>query len=204
MSNRDALQLAGQELLDRIRETMGKVDWQSFLELADLLPRVRRTFVTGAGRSGLVARIFGMRLMHAGLPAFVPGETVTPAAGRDDLLVGADAVTPGWILNKTGTSMLAAVAAERGVPVYVAATRDKFMDSRAARLLRIGEHEPSVVWDTAPPGVAVRNVWFERVPGDRPTGVITEVGTLSPDMLEEACRAASADASDEDIASLLS
>jgi 6-phospho-3-hexuloisomerase len=51
------------------------------------LPRARRTFVTGAGRSGLVARSFGMRLMHAGLPTFVPGETITPAAGAGDLLV---------------------------------------------------------------------------------------------------------------------
>ena len=28
-----------------------------------------------------------MRLMHAGLPAFIPGETITPAAGDGDLLV---------------------------------------------------------------------------------------------------------------------
>ena len=162
------------------------------------------------GRPGLEGRRMARALAESGIAVDFWGDAALgealqqEGAGETVVLVGADAVTPGWILNKTGTSMLAAVAAERGVPVYVAATRDKFMDSRAARLLRIVEHEPSEVWDTAPPGVAVRNVWFERVPGDRPTGVITEVGTLSPDMLEEACRAASADASDEDIASLLS
>ncbi|MCK4602456.1 MAG: SIS domain-containing protein, partial [Phycisphaerae bacterium] len=58
-----------------------------FMEMARMLPRARRTFVTGAGRSGLVARSFGMRLMHAGLPVFIPGETITPAAGEGDLLV---------------------------------------------------------------------------------------------------------------------
>ena len=87
MSDRDSVKIASQDLLDRIAAVMKQVDWKSFLELADLLPRARRTFVTGAGRSGLVARSFGMRLMHAGLPTFVPGETITPAAGEGDLLV---------------------------------------------------------------------------------------------------------------------
>ncbi len=87
MSDKDALKLAGDDLLARINTVLAQVDWASFLELADLLPRARRTFVSGAGRSGLVARSFGMRLMHAGLPAFIPGETVTPAAGERDLLV---------------------------------------------------------------------------------------------------------------------
>jgi len=83
----EALKLAGEDLVRRISQAMDKVDWDSFRDLADMLPRVRRTFVTGAGRSGLVARSFGMRLMHAGLVAFVPGETITPAAGAGDLLV---------------------------------------------------------------------------------------------------------------------
>ena len=104
MSDRDALALAGNELLDRIAAVMRKVNWSSFLELADMLPRARRTFVTGAGRSGLVARSFGMRLMHAGLPAFIPGETITPAAGAGDLLVA---------ISCTGTTGFTAYLAER-------------------------------------------------------------------------------------------
>ncbi len=87
MSDRDAVKIAGGDLLERILRTMEHVDWASFLELAERLPRARRTFVTGAGRSGLVARSFAMRLMHVGLPVFIPGETNTPAAGSGDLLV---------------------------------------------------------------------------------------------------------------------
>ena len=87
MSDKDALQQAGKALLDRIGVVMADVDWSSFLALADMLPRAHRTFLIGAGRSGLVARSFGMRLMHAGLPAFIPGETITPAAGEGDILV---------------------------------------------------------------------------------------------------------------------
>jgi 6-phospho-3-hexuloisomerase len=86
-SDRDAVRIAGEELLERIAGVMQQVKWTDFLELADMIPRAGRTFVTGAGRSGLVARSFGMRLMHAGLQAFVPGETITPAARKGDLVV---------------------------------------------------------------------------------------------------------------------
>ena len=85
--DKDTVRAAGRDLLGRIDTVMERADWAGFLELADMLPRARRTFVTGAGRSGLVARSFGMRLMHAGLPVFVPGETITPAAGVGDILV---------------------------------------------------------------------------------------------------------------------
>ena len=47
----------------------------------------KRVYVMGAGRSGLVARAFAMRLMHLGLTSYVVGETVTPAVNPDDLVV---------------------------------------------------------------------------------------------------------------------
>jgi len=86
-SDKKEVRAAGQALLQRVESVMDDVDWSRFLELAKMLREVHRIFVTGAGRSGLVARMFGMRLMHAGLTAYVPGETITPAAGAGDLLV---------------------------------------------------------------------------------------------------------------------
>lgn len=47
----------------------------------------RRIYVMGAGRSGLVAKAFAMRLMHLGFVAYVVGETITPAMRENDLLV---------------------------------------------------------------------------------------------------------------------
>lgn len=47
----------------------------------------RRIFVMGAGRSGLVAKGFAMRLMHLGLQSYVVGETITPALQNGDLIV---------------------------------------------------------------------------------------------------------------------
>ena len=47
----------------------------------------KRIYVMGAGRSGLVAKAFAMRLMHLGLTSYVVGETVTPALDKGDLVV---------------------------------------------------------------------------------------------------------------------
>lgn len=46
-----------------------------------------RIYTMGAGRSGLVAKSFAMRLMHLGLSSFVVGETVTPAMKPGDIIV---------------------------------------------------------------------------------------------------------------------
>jgi len=111
---KQAVQAAGKELLNYIDSVMSEADWTGFVELADMLPQASRTFVTGAGRSGLVARSFGMRLMHAGLPAFIPGETATPAAEIGDLLVGVSCTgTTGY------TEYLARRARELGAKVIV-------------------------------------------------------------------------------------
>ncbi|MBL7133667.1 MAG: SIS domain-containing protein [Phycisphaerae bacterium] len=104
MPDRRALKSAGNEMLERIQRSMSCVDWESFMELGLMLPKARRTFVAGAGRSGLVARSFGMRLMHTGLPVFIPGETNTPGAGPGDLVVA---------ISCTGQTGYTAYIAER-------------------------------------------------------------------------------------------
>lgn len=103
-ADRDAVRDAGRELIEHVDDVMRNVNWLDLLELTDMLPRASRVFVTGAGRSGLVARMFGMRLMHAGLTAFVPGETITPAAKSGDLLVA---------ISCTGTTGYTAYLVER-------------------------------------------------------------------------------------------
>ena len=55
MPDADSLSAAGHDLITRISAVMEKVDWSSFVDLARMLPQARQTFVTGAGRSGLVA-----------------------------------------------------------------------------------------------------------------------------------------------------
>lgn len=58
-------------------------------------------FVTGQGRSGLVAQMAAMRLMQVGKVAHVVGAATTPAFGRDDLLMvfSASGETPTSLLR---------------------------------------------------------------------------------------------------------
>ncbi|MEW6755495.1 MAG: SIS domain-containing protein [Candidatus Latescibacterota bacterium] len=123
MSDREALCGAGEDLVRQIGEAMARVDWDGFVALSRRLARARFTFVTGAGRSGLVARGFGMRLMHTGLQAYIPGETITPAAGPEDLLVAISCTgTTGYTdymarrARELGASV-AVITAEAGSPL---------------------------------------------------------------------------------------
>ncbi|MFN8441210.1 MAG: 6-phospho-3-hexuloisomerase [Caldilineaceae bacterium] len=74
-------------ILEEIKSSLLQVDSSKLEALLTLLESSPRTFVTGEGRSGLVMRMFAMRLTHLGRPAFVVGDVTTPAIGAGDLLV---------------------------------------------------------------------------------------------------------------------
>jgi len=67
-----------------IANTISDEDAEKFIR--ELLS-AKRVYVVGAGRSGLVAKAFAMRLMHLGLHAYVVGETITPALNKGDVMV---------------------------------------------------------------------------------------------------------------------
>lgn len=166
MSTHDSLQVAARELLEHIDQVMGRVDWNGFRELADMLPRVPRTFVVGAGRSGLVARNFGMRLMHAGLRAYIPGETITPAAARGDLLVaisctGQTGIT-GYVANRAKQlgAKVVVLTAEPTSPLALAADKVVLIPAKETDIVMraaVFEHSCSLCLD------AVFNVLSERL-----------------------------------------
>lgn len=139
--NSKTVRQAGEDLLSLIDTVMQQSDWDGFLELADMIPSANRTFVTGAGRSGLVARSFGMRLMHAGLTAFIPGETITPAAGEGDLLVAISCT------GSTGyTDYLAKRAKDLGAKVVVlTANADSDLARQADKVVLIPAKADDIV-----------------------------------------------------------
>ena len=79
----------------------------------------RRVFVTGIGRTGLMARGFAMRLMHLGRRVYHVGDVITPAIRRGDLLVicsrtGRSPVLVHYIrIAKRAHARVAVVTAER-------------------------------------------------------------------------------------------
>lgn len=76
-----------EKLTQKIAEQLRAVDKKSIDSFIDALTNAKRVFIGGAGRSGLVAKSFGMRLMHLGFTVYVLGEVITPAINKDDLLI---------------------------------------------------------------------------------------------------------------------
>ncbi len=74
-------------ILSEIEHVLSEVDEAQVDAFADHLLAAPRVFVTGEGRSGLMAKAFAMRLMHLGLTVYVVGETTTPALTGTDALV---------------------------------------------------------------------------------------------------------------------
>ncbi len=70
--------------IDAIAQKIPAAQVDAFL---DAILNADRIYVMGAGRSGLVAKSFAMRLMHTGFTAYVVGETITPAIGEEDLII---------------------------------------------------------------------------------------------------------------------
>ncbi|SFB20343.1 MULTISPECIES: 6-phospho-3-hexuloisomerase [unclassified Bacillus (in: firmicutes)] len=74
-------------ILEELSGVLEQVDYESIHEVTDQLLKAKRIFVSGEGRSGLMAKAFAMRLMHLGANSFVVGETTTPSLETGDTVV---------------------------------------------------------------------------------------------------------------------
>ncbi|MET1101120.1 MAG: 6-phospho-3-hexuloisomerase [Pyrodictiaceae archaeon] len=72
-------------------------------ELVRVYERGSKVLIMGAGRSGLVGRAFGMRLMHLGYNVYILGETIVPSVGRGDAVIA---------ISGSGRTQLIVTAAE--------------------------------------------------------------------------------------------
>ena len=87
----EAISLDFPEALKVITGEIGRVtDAVDPAQVAALVERIRearRVFITGGGRSGLVAKAFANRLVHLSIPCAVVGETTAPPITAKDLLL---------------------------------------------------------------------------------------------------------------------
>ncbi|HZN62703.1 MAG TPA: 6-phospho-3-hexuloisomerase [Planctomycetota bacterium] len=67
-------------VLDRMRDDGTR-------RLVSELEKTKRVYVSGVGRSGLVAKAFGQRLMHLGWEVHLADEISAPGIRRGDLLI---------------------------------------------------------------------------------------------------------------------
>lgn len=99
----------------------------------------------------------------------------------DLALVGADAISPAGVRNKSGTLLLALCARELNVPFYVVADSTKRITAEHPDLATLSRRSPSEIWDTPPPGVSVSNLPFDLTPHALVTGFVDESGIHGPE-----------------------
>jgi 6-phospho-3-hexuloisomerase len=74
-------------ITQHIDAAVDTIDPRTIAKFVSAIIKAKRVFVCGAGRSGLAARAFAMRLMHLDKLVFVIGETITPSIAKNDLFI---------------------------------------------------------------------------------------------------------------------
>ncbi|MDD3407943.1 MAG: 6-phospho-3-hexuloisomerase [Methanomicrobium sp.] len=74
-------------MASKIEDMADSLSEEQVKRFIDEILGAERIYVMGAGRSGLVAKAFAMRLMHLGFHSYVIGETITPAMKKGDIVV---------------------------------------------------------------------------------------------------------------------
>jgi len=75
------------EIIEEVRSCLASIKRDNFEELEKILKESKKVFIAGLGRSGLVGKMFAMRLRQIGCESYVVGETITPPAGKGDIVI---------------------------------------------------------------------------------------------------------------------
>jgi len=131
-------------MASKIRSTANSISDEDAEKFIQELLNAKRVYVVGAGRSGLVAKAFAMRLMHLGLHAYVVGETITPALNKGDVMV----IFSGSGRTKT-VADLAETARDIGGRICLITSNGDSRIGKIADCIVIIEHHRDAVADDA-------------------------------------------------------
>jgi ribose 1,5-bisphosphate isomerase len=164
-------------------ESVALVSWST--TVAAVLARGGRgvmRVVVAESRPGAEGRRAAQHAAELGKQVEFYADAAFPAAaaGCDALLLGGDALTPHGLVNKTGSRAAAREVRAAGRPVYACLEDLKIAGYGLAERLRLLPEPPSQLWDAPPPGVTVKNPWFEIVPVALLTSLVTSAGVESP------------------------
>ncbi|MDL1956578.1 MAG: 6-phospho-3-hexuloisomerase [Candidatus Desulfofervidus auxilii] len=161
------------EIIKRIAEITERINPKEFEEFVKTVKNSPRIYVVGAGRSGLVAKAFAMRLVHLGIKVFVVGETVTPALREGDSLLAVSGS------GKTAIVVETAKAAKSLKGNVIAVTSDP--DSPLAKMANLVVIIPSKIRPKEHVHYEVGELMGSSI---TPLGTLFEVSTL---IFFEAC-----------------
>ncbi|MFA4953379.1 MAG: hypothetical protein WC584_04095 [Candidatus Pacearchaeota archaeon] len=90
------------------------------------------------------------------------------------VFLGADALLKNGIINKVGSEVIARIAKEEKIPVYIIADSWKFTRQK----IPLENRKLNEVWDKAPEGIKIKNPAFEFVDKKYIYGIVTELGLM--------------------------
>jgi 3-hexulose-6-phosphate synthase/6-phospho-3-hexuloisomerase len=76
-----------ENITNHVRFVAEELNDQQINKFINYLEQAKKVYIYGAGRSGLVAKAFAMRLMHLGIAVHVVGEITTPAIEAEDIFI---------------------------------------------------------------------------------------------------------------------
>jgi translation initiation factor eIF-2B subunit delta len=121
--------------------------------------------------------------------SFIIDAAASKGIERADLvLLGADALSEKSLVNKIGSNAICLLAREAVVPCYAAGESTKFIPQKLRRK-KEQPRDPLEVWGNPPEETTVESYYFDDVPLDLFTGIITEDGVLTPSELGGRIRA---------------
>jgi 6-phospho 3-hexuloisomerase len=81
------LREAIENITDHVGFVSRQLNDQQINKLINYVEHAQKVYIYGAGRSGLVAKAFAMRLMHLGITVHVVGEITTPSIEAEDIFI---------------------------------------------------------------------------------------------------------------------
>jgi 6-phospho-3-hexuloisomerase len=154
------LKAAADEILSGAEKAIKELDLNQVEKMIAMLleAKDRKIFVVGMGRSGFVGRAFALRLMNLGFNVYFLGETITPAAGKDDLVIAIS----GTGMTKLVVSAVTA-AKEIGTKIIVITSYKESALGQAADLLLLIGGRTKMGWPREEDYLA-RQILGEREP----------------------------------------
>ncbi|MBU7019006.1 MAG: hypothetical protein HXS44_15965 [Theionarchaea archaeon] len=136
--------------------------------------RIPFYIIATESRPNYEGRLLAESLNDKEIPVTLIVDAAATLFDPDIVLVGADSITPNFLINKVGTKFLAT-----SFPTYVACCTNKFTKKK----IMIEEKDPNEVLPGANryENLRVKNYYFDGTPLDCIRGFITEYGILSPE-----------------------
>jgi len=102
----------------------------------------------------------------------------------DKVFIGADALLREGIINKIGSELVAHLAKEEGIPVYILSDSWKFTSEK----IKVEQRSLNEVWNKAPKNIKIKNPAFEFVPKKYIKGIVSEFGIQTYNEFVKSCK----------------